>query len=243
MTLLHEQLRLNAGESPSVDSFAPNWQGGRDGVISFLYSDVGDFYARCGKPGWTIHAPISTVWSSPYPSSSSPPLTTPITMETLEEVASLDASLLAQSLSPNSFSIEPSFENYEWAYERSTYYAPIVGVEQPKILGAEVGTRGEDDWGCILFFPNFSKGTVLKIVRIRAKEDQMQALMGVAWQVGRSIEAKSMSAWNVDETLLEGLQEGERGVTGTRTDSLSAVAWYAGGPLGKWTVNEAYAWC
>lgn len=241
MTLLHEQLRLDG--VPSVDAVVPGWQGGKDGIISFLYSDVGDFYARCGKPGWTINAPISTVWTAPYPSPTSSLRTNAITMETLAEVASLDASLLAQSLPPGSFSIEPSFENYEWAYERSAYYAPILGLTQPKILGAEIGTRGEADWGCILFFPNFAKGTVLKIVRIRANAGQMQALMEVAWEVGRSIEAKSMSAWNVGDELLGGLKGGERGATGVRKDSLSAVAWYGGGKPGEWSVNEAYAWC
>jgi hypothetical protein len=244
MTLLHEQLRLGAGQDVEVDVVVPQWQGGKDGVISFLYSDVGDFYAKCGKPGWTIKSPIQTTWTAPFPPSAATPRTTPVTLSTLASVASLDAELLAQSLPPNSFSIEPSFDNYEWALARSSYYAPIMGVAQPTILGAEIGERGTSDWGCIIFFPNFSKGVVLKIVRVRANAGNIVALLEVAWDVGRSIGAEKMYGWNLEEEVLSSLKAaGGEGKTGERTDSLSAVAWYGGGEPGEWKDNESYAWC
>lgn len=256
MTLLHTAIGLplspSIDESSAVERVDEEWQGGADGTLSFLYSDVGDFYARCG-PGWHTHSPTTTTWtlsSLPLLGLTPSPFCAPISMSALHSLAAADAVLLRSDLAKNgkatAFTVEPSGANYIWRIMRSAYHGSKMGIKTPSSWGAEIGSHWTpEDWSMILYAIDYPK-KVLKILRVRANAATIGELLKVAFEAARENGCDKVVVWNLDEGLEKAVEE-FGGVREERKGELSAVAWYGEGAAGgkelDWKTNEGYAWC
>lgn len=136
---------------------------GRDAMLSFLYSDVGDFYEPYG---WTTLSPVNVTWS-PNPKTTASvagaqdlalPTTIPIKESDLARLAGIDDALLEQELSqppPSRAGLDEKARfailtqqgaAWKWAITRSKFYADKFATsnvepharEQLDIWGASI---------------------------------------------------------------------------------------------------------
>lgn len=211
MELLHAEIRTSGGDVALLqnDERAEGkpmeaWRGGKDGILSFLYSDVGDFYARAKDPGtdrgWRIQGTTTTTWDlksclSPLPKSPSaslPPPTgfksSPITSADLASIALADAALLYASLSSSipsyktRFVVEPTPGSFGWSTTRSTLALTARGLPAPTVWGFQL--RGEADkvqpteggWSYILLVMDM-RLKVAKLLRLRLASTSAKELL------------------------------------------------------------------
>lgn len=258
MSLLHAELGVSIDtkleDLHHEDTVEAAWKGGSDGALSFLYSDVGSFYASClpeegDGTGWEIRAPLQTTWdvNSYVPSTSTSTTSTTFTPVSLADLPSLvaqDVACLLASFtpdSPKSFIVEPTVDNYVWAMTRSQFYlSPGVGLSRsfsaPRCWGFQSAPKtGSDDGEFILFVPHYVKKS-LKILRLRgsARGESEKDLIDLAVKVAKECGLEKVTAWNC------GVDQGERA---ERRDSLSAVKVYGRCKEVEWRINEDYAWC
>ncbi|KAK4702359.1 G2/mitotic-specific cyclin 2, partial [Phenoliferia sp. Uapishka_3] len=258
MTSLHTFLRGSAeGSGNRTVAEESAWEGGNDAVLSTLYSDIGDYYSRCGKPGWEIISPVETTWtlsklpSQSFPSSADSSLTPiPFDLPTFTSIAEADSKLISaaldQSPGENAFAMGPTGPTYHWHLSRSIYYSTTLNLPIPTIWGFESSprTRGHPtNWSFILYTFDQPK-KALKILRLRTSatdvEESARRLLRAVFLEGKKLGVQKLLGWNIGKEVLEGLGE-ERGETREREDSLSALRWYGepGGEMGEWKVVEA----
>ncbi|ORY88617.1 hypothetical protein BCR35DRAFT_350854 [Leucosporidium creatinivorum] len=194
MSLLHEQLRRSPSPSPSPS--APVDKGGESPLLSFLYSDVGNFYSTCidrasGK-GWEVQGTERTTsWELGSAFSSRPETpegweTREITTSDLADVAKRDADVLTSSFAhPSSnpesatsnksqFLILPTPSSFSWSIARSAYSFTARGAAAPEVWGFGVSrtaaAEGKDDseeaWGYVLLGMDY-KEKKAKLLRLR----------------------------------------------------------------------------
>ncbi|ORY88604.1 hypothetical protein BCR35DRAFT_218859 [Leucosporidium creatinivorum] len=211
MELLHAELRTKGDGAELLQDDEEKdgkpleaWKGGKDGLLSFLLSDVGHFYARAKDErsgrGWRVQGTTTTTWNlaeslqtSPE-SFSTPPTppsgfhTSPITSTDLASVALADAALLHTSLSasvPSSkprFIVEPTPSSFEWSTTRSTHAFAARGLPVPSLWGfqlrgeAEGGRAAEDGWSYILLVMD-PKLKVAKLLRLRLASTSAKELV------------------------------------------------------------------
>lgn len=244
--------------------------GGRDAVLSFLFSDVGEIYSQIGN-GWHVRNSGSTIWStSSLPSSSfestslsdncelnedftavaSVNIGTEIDSKGLEHLVVEDTmemwSFLLSSCSKTlTIIIEPTFENYQWAILRSNFYAKILNRIIPNHYGLKIDCRN-----FIIFLPDYPNET-LKVLRLSCSEPDKysRTLLQSLFKAAKKMKLEKIEGWNISKEILNELNLEERGESSVlRKDSLSSLSWYGGrdGNQGKnvdWEFNEAYAWC
>jgi len=223
------------------------------GILSFLYSGVGDFYSRCGSPGWHIHHSSETYWDvqeilHDTHEDDIPP--SPIEESDFKEVASADAKQLEVEITmrskngePPAFAILPTGDEYTWLVARSKFYGRILSYNPlPRYWGVRI--PGPADFGesfAIWFFAYDKKE--LHFLRLRCTD--VAAFRRIIYAASLAAEeqgCKRMMAWNVDDGLLAASDQGGR-VTRPRTGNLAALAWYGEGGSPEWLVSEKYGWC
>ncbi|KAK4049703.1 hypothetical protein OIV83_003978 [Microbotryomycetes sp. JL201] len=244
MSTLHSKLRLDKQiVNDNIPSVSDNASKGQDAVVSFLFSDVGDFYASCGPPGWHSQGLSTTVWQlDGYPAdvSISSSLSA-VKAQDFKRVADADARIVRDDVASKgpypAFAVVLTEGTLDWTTTRATEYARQNNLPEPQIWGFETGSS------LILFSYELKRQTV-KVLRVRADCANVleQLLDGVA-AVARELGANRIVAWQVDETLVQGLPSDKQGKTADRTDSLSALAEYAGEGEIAWRINEACFWC
>lgn len=245
---------------------APEWQGGKDGALSFLFSDVGDFYGQKGL-GWSIKDRSITTWIPSDFATSTLPALTPSSISTLDQfakIAELDTLLLRAALASApavtaSFVIQPTPTIYSWLRARELFHYDHLAspscTTPPASWGAQIGTEGQEDHSFILWHLDFPK-TTLKILRYHCSplsscKDHARILLEHVNGIARTYGCDKVIAWNLPESIRLRLKEkGMQGVTTDREDSLGA-AWFYGAPgdaregagAARWIANEAYGWC
>ncbi len=270
MALLHDKLALPAGAEVREVAFdeatAVPYADGSDAVLSFLYSDVGEFYGKCGATPWKIQGvEKTTTWKvAGLPALAGlqmgkPPA--PLTAKDYARIAAADAAQLRASLAKTKptkprFIAEPTAGTYHWLEGRAKFAFTGQQLDAPTVWGFECppsDPAAAAPGSC----PSFVMFTIdpartgdegsLKVVRLHA----LSAKDGVALLLRTLEEAQKarvgkVYGWNVDAKALRMagmLDAALGGETAPRTDSLSAVASYAGLGEVEWVCNEGYAWC
>lgn len=223
-------------------------------IMSILYSDVGDYYARVKRVhpdankrvGWNIISPMHVVWPADTDFGSDAGLdakASKIHEEDLQALCEYDARLLKQEVMKAegpAFIVIPTEDQLEWELRRTKFFDelrhPPARYEHSKIdhWGCKIGDIGDEDfafavWHCDII------ANELNILRLSCKSvKQLEALLRKAQEEAISQGMRLITAWNVDEKLLEGT--GWRNEM--RKEHLSAVAWYGEGPVPAWICNE-----
>lgn len=234
-------------------------------IASVLYSDVGDFYARCTRlpmalagddpSGWHVEGATHAEWpvSTSDPALSSSSLQArPLTETHLDDVAALDSRLLMQQVdaaAEETFCILPSGAGFEWRLVRSKIYEQNLNAQGkrdglPSLAetgwGVELGSRDEpESWAFVLWAYDLAENELI-ILRLRfSSEEQLRALVAKAADAARAQKMKKVTAWNLDRKIAE--KTGARIVD--RKEHLPALAWYGEGQRPRWVNNENWAWC
>ncbi|KAH8922179.1 hypothetical protein BT69DRAFT_1282484 [Atractiella rhizophila] len=231
---------------------------GHEVVLSILYSDVGDFYTRCGQ-GWDPHSPRSTYWTvevlsalDSLPSSSPEPVSI-TTTEEIYDVCRHDARLLQQELPTQSrkdkqavFALVPTGQEVEWQNGKASLIAGHLGkTNLPTTWGVEVGKRGEEGWAFALYLPTYY-ASELVFHRLRCDSAaSFTSILKHALGVARDQGMRKIQIWNFKEEWASELPEGLRGESKDRDGALPSVAWYLDMPEGgiEWVVNEKINYC
>ncbi|KDE05087.1 hypothetical protein MVLG_04527 [Microbotryum lychnidis-dioicae p1A1 Lamole] len=274
MTLLHDQLRKNGTDGAIGSLLLQDTLSGpcgssetpfHDAETSFLYSDVGEFYAKCGDPGWHIQGRTTVEYQiaslpKPISDSNSPFKPTfpaqPITRTQFDSLAQADSSLLQLELSHQSEAsliVEPTGSTYEWLTTRSIAAFHLGGVEcASDPWGFEMGSSDDPEtWSFVVFaFDAAPKKRIVNLLRLRCarREDYALLLSKVVEHVRRIWgEQGKIVGWNVEESWIEEAQkQGLKGTTCERDEHLAAMAVYAKGFENqsiRWLKNEQYFWC
>ncbi|KAK4704519.1 hypothetical protein P7C70_g1694, partial [Phenoliferia sp. Uapishka_3] len=221
--------------------------GGKGGVVmSFLHSDVGDFYKRFG---WYIpksSTNFDTTWTveelSPSMKNTSSTNLRPLALSDLRLLLPLDTSLISSFLStpsPHSIrlAIEPTFASHESSITRALFDMNLLRptLSPPKVWGFESSVRESPNWAFLTFTLDLPR-SILRILRFRppsssSPEDStiVEALIRATVQVARECGLENVVAWNMDQGILGRISEEWRGETGERELPLAALAWYGEG--------------
>ncbi|CAA7262130.1 unnamed protein product [Cyclocybe aegerita] len=251
MALLHGQI-----SSPSSKYHSHNEQDGLSlsnsyptGILSFLYSGVGNFYSKCGAPGWHIQTSTEVYWDVVSVLSHPPDhgQVDYLTEEDFVKVAERDAFLLmeeftnrARTNEPPAFAVLPTGEEFTWLVARSKFYGQILS---PVPLPTRWGVQLDDD-NFAIWFIDYTKHE-LQFLRIRCVgAEKLSAMVYAAAAVAKEQGCGKILAWNLDERLLDDLKShGVDVKTQPRAKNLAAVAWYGPGDCPVWIANEKYGWC
>lgn len=240
MTLLHDELA-------------------KDSILSVLYSDVGDFYAKpkwrhpdsSRALGWLIISPKHVVWPVTTRQAVLQPdvhaKTLPLQREDYEDIATRDAAYIearVRDCNHPTFSLRPTAAQFSWITERAKFYDaiphPAGRGAYPRLedWGVQLGQdRDASDWAFALWTFDLFQAE-LNIIRLRCHSvQQLDAIVQHALGIAAKYGMKKVTAWNVEETLLEGNQNVER------DEHLPALAWYGDGPRPQWLYNEHWSWC
>ena len=237
LTLLHEEMA-------------------RTSTLSILYSDVGDFYSSVKRAhtqkdkqvGWKTISPMHVVWNvrTDLSNQEARPPEDPFTV--LEEsdfkiVCAFDAALLKDEIKASTeaaFMVIPTEDQIDWQLRRTRFFDdlrhPGSRYDYPKLddWGCQHGQPGDEDWAFAVWHYDVIVGE-LNILRLRCNTtEQLEAILHRAQHAARKQGMKIITAWNVDDKLLEGT--GWRNVE--RQEHLSAVAWYGEANLPRWICNE-----
>ncbi|KAF8153977.1 hypothetical protein B0H34DRAFT_719879 [Crassisporium funariophilum] len=250
MSLLHLQLAESTTASQTSDLTSSPYP---KGILSFLYSGVGDFYSRCGPPGWHIQTSTETYWTTSsllkerQSNSSDGSSAKWLTEQQFTEIAERDALLLTEELTSRSrageaqaFAVLPTGEEYTWLVARSKFYG---GILSPHPLPIHWGFQADADNFAIWFIDYVKKE--LHFLRLRCVDSlKLKSIIHAAAKVASEQGCEKILAWNLDERLLRDVQSRGEGVTHeARTKNLAAVAWYGVGECPSWLANEKYGWC
>ncbi|KAF8600196.1 hypothetical protein BDV93DRAFT_525597 [Ceratobasidium sp. AG-I] len=246
MTLIHRALAHHV--YPDLDIHIPN--GVKPATLSVLYSDVGDFYARCGptasESGWKIQTPITTTWeikgTLALLDNTIPPthdvalLSEPQVADWLDrDIPDLDN--LSRSPTAAYFAFPPRLPQ-QYLISRSAIN-PSHKQASPEAWGAHIPSKGH------FVVWSFDYGDKkLMINRLKADSDTFPMLLRAVLQVGEIQECDSAEAWNVPQALLDAAKL-LGGVAGECDDHRPAYRWYGPEHEGEviWVMNEHYSWC
>ncbi|RIA83623.1 hypothetical protein C1645_785921 [Glomus cerebriforme] len=222
--------------------------------FSFLYSDVGPvFYSR---HGWKVfeHKEIQFNIENENLNNITSDTTnvTQLSYTDIEELTKYDSSLIEKE---NEFSstiykvvVLPTFECFEWAFERSKFYAKIKGLKEPNIWGAKV-TNKEDKIIGFAFWTYSFTDKILQILRIRSSDtNTTKLLIQQAKLYASYYNFKKVTVWNPNLKIFAETAIIEGGELVDRAKSLPSLAWYNNNKGSdedkvKWILNENYAWC
>jgi hypothetical protein len=237
MSLLHEKLwprfRGTLLEGPN----AAHHEIATTGILSFLYSGVGEFYSKCGSPGWHIQTSTETYWSTASVVEEDVDLFRNfsqmlITEQDFVDIGRKDADLLRdylearsrQGLKPRQFAVLPTGDEFAWLVARSKFYGKILSDKPlPDYWGVRVvddSTNATENFA-IWFFDYVKKE--LHFLRIRCRDANVFKVITRAAAIAAKAQGcERILAWNVDEGLLSACPQGDR-VTQPRTKNLAAV--------------------
>lgn len=256
MSLLHAQLApAYEGVSHRADSTEPY----PTGILSFLYSGFGDFYSRCGLPGWHIQTSRETRWNTDdilqdvckSGAALAPIMETHFTEVAEAHARALDAELGARAREdkPRAFAVLPTGEEFQWLVARSKFYgaqAALSSRPPPSSWGVRTGKRicvSDDTDDLAIWFFDYVKKE-LQFLRLRCRDGPTLArIVHAAALAAKEQQCGRLVAWNVDEDLLNSCRQSGR-ETFDRKKNLAAVAWY--GPdkgCPERIANEKYGWC
>jgi len=252
MSLLHEKLCPRFQGTLLEGPNAAHHEIATTGILSFLYSGVGEFYSKCGSPGWHTQTSTETYWSTASVIEEDVDHSrifsqTLITEQDFVDIGRKDADLLRDYLEartrqglPREFAVLPTGDEFAWLVARSKFYGKILS---DKPLPDYWGVRVVDDTEnfAIWFFDYVKKE--LHFLRIRCWDANVfKVITRAAASAAKAQGCERMLAWNVDEGLLSACPQSDR-VTRPRTKNLAAVAWYGKGDCPEWIANEKYGWC
>ncbi|KAJ3513692.1 hypothetical protein NLJ89_g2808 [Agrocybe chaxingu] len=219
------------------------------GILSFLYSGVGDFYSRCGDPGWHIQTSTEVYWDVESVLSHSPDhgKVDYLTEDDFVRVAQRDALLLTEELTtrarnnqPQAFAVLPTGEEFAWLVARSRFYGKILSpVPLPMHWGIQL-----DDNNFAIWFIDYTKHE-LQFLRTRCVDGKkLMVMVHAAAIVAKQQGCQKILAWNLNERLLdESKLCGVDVMAQPRRKNLAAVAWYGSGSCPAWITSEKYGWC
>jgi hypothetical protein len=153
----------------------------------------------------------------------------------------LQHEILASAM-PSAFGILPSDEQLRWPIARCKFYDifrhPASRYSHPFIdkWGCEYGQPDDPDWAFAIWSYDISENTLI-ILRMRCNSSkQLDAIVELAREAAIEQGMKTITAWNVDNSLLQGLESPGRKME--RKEHLPAMAWYGQGPRPEWLCNE-----
>ena len=192
--------------------------------ISVLYSDVGpQFYDKNG--GWkSVDAfELELKASEAFHGIENP---TSISLERAIEAIERDARRVREEFATMAdcdatvVQLIPQYGELEWAHMRGKHAAERFKVEVGDIVGAEVSTPRDEDWGYILWFHEFKESS-LTVLRLRepASDFSLLGLLQAALDEARRCHLSKITMWTSSRRLetLTGCQ-----IT-CRTSSLPAL--------------------
>ncbi|KAF8513443.1 hypothetical protein BU17DRAFT_53279 [Hysterangium stoloniferum] len=258
MRLLHYILAPpgSLGVFPEQWGAPPACEGLGDARCSVLYSDVGNFYSRCGPAplttGWEIRSPVGTTWTPEHVTGLE---------ESAEEFEFLseeecrllwedDATYIAEQLSklpsssPTRFTFLPSQGVAAFLISRALAEEPLL----PKVSMDRWGVRLIQTGGPPPAYATWTldmeltKPPVIVVTRLRATPESFPSLLRGLLAEALRINAKAIEVWNLDTGLAD-VAANMGGKTAARTqDHLSAVAWYGSESQHEveWAFNEKY---
>lgn len=247
MVLLHEKLALIAD-------------------ISVLYSSIGNFYAGTKREhqnaakavGWNLVSPYHVTWqvgellsreANTSDSSATKQEATKLEETDFDAALQIDADLLIEKVrkSPEAsvFTIIPTQDQIDYALISCKFLDQLrfppsrENFPHYDVFGCQIGRSGDRDWA----FAIWRYGpvhNVLAILRLRCNNaTQLRVILQTAGKAAAQQGISTITAWNVDEALLEGT-----GWSNVRRDNhLDALAWYGDGEQPKWLCNENWAHC
>jgi hypothetical protein len=222
--------------------------------FSFLFSDIGSvFYSR---HGWKVYEHKEIQFNIENENLNT------ITFDTnnitqlssytdVEQLTKYDCSLIEKEIETGSANYKivvlPTFDCFEWTFERSKFYASAKGLNEPNIWGVKVTNIDDEVIGFAIWTYNFND-KILQILRIRSPDtNTTKLLIQQAKLCANSYNFKKVTVWNpnlklfTESTIIEG------GELIERTKAIPSLAWYNNkGPNEddvKWVLNEHYAWC
>ena len=192
--------------------------------ISVLYSDIGpQFYDKNG--GWKsvdafeLELKASKVFHGIENSTS-------ILLEHAKEAIERDVRRLREEFATMGdceatvVQLIPQYGELEWAHIRGKHAAERFKVEVGDIVGVEVSTPRDEDWGYILWFHEFKESS-LTVLRLRepASDSSLLGLLQAALDEARRCQLPKITIWTSSQRLetLTGCQ------INRRTSSLPAL--------------------
>lgn len=251
MRLLHHVLASPSAVSPFPPEWGsppdrPEWL--EDGLLSVLYSDVGDFYTHYGptphNPGWSPTERRSTIWK--IQDTASEPTPCPAALMNELELANLlrrDDDLIRWELTQEDTSTArwtflPGDGQMDFLIKRFTGSRSWVAEARSEAsFGAYL--PGDSLRYAAWTFEMRPEPSRLIICRIRlgsekGAEESFRTLVQAALSCARQIGVKQVEVWNLSDTLQK-IASDFGAVTMERDDHWPCVAWY--GPP-----DEAHEW-
>lgn len=192
--------------------------------FSVLYSDIGPrFYDKNG--GWkSVDAfELELKASNVFLEIETP---TSISLERAKEGIERDARRVSEEFATLAecdatvVQLIPQYGELEWAHMRGKHAAERFKVEVGDIVGAEVSTPSDEDWGYILWFHEFKESS-LTVLRLRepASDSSLLGLLQVALDGARRCHLSKVTIWTSSRRLetLTGCQ------IASRTSSLPSL--------------------
>ncbi|KDN53581.1 hypothetical protein K437DRAFT_252948 [Tilletiaria anomala UBC 951] len=265
MKLLHGQIQ--PASPPSIGIVEETGRYGKDGILSFLFSDVGKFYEPLG---WHVNKADQLEWGMQAIISAKAPSTTAVTEADIPALATADESVLRQEIAQPAprhlggpqavrFTLsDPQGLAWRWSIARSKFYASRAG-RSPTVWGARV--EGLSNAFAVWAY-NYQPNTLeLIFLRLRfSSREELLALVAAARAAASKEGLKRIVAWNVD-LVAAGVADAENPTVAdaerltselaganlvTRTSkSLPCIAWYGAEHGGKvdWIACEKGWWC
>jgi hypothetical protein len=247
LSLLHYALAPHVYPYSGVDIEIP--PSVRPAAFSTLYSNIGNYYERCGpctgEPGWKIVSPISTIWKIPEAIFSLTNYSSPSIDIELLSAKGVNA-LLALDI--------PDWSDLPRA-GATTYvaFAPSAALTLESITWSAIHplhSKSPDTyWGAHIPFRNhfitwafdYDHPRTLLVTRLKADVTTLPTLLLAALRTGERKGCQLAEAWNMPEDLRE-VASLMGGMTGTRDARLPALKWYGPKPASNivWVMNEAY---
>lgn len=226
------------------------------GIMSVLYSDVGDYYSRVRRhhsdpalaTGWEITGARHVVWpvekQSPAVTESKNTAFRKLQEEDLDKICNRDAELLCEEVKASSaasaFAILPTKDQMNWPILRTKFYDnfrhPASRSSFPHIddWGCQSGNPASSEWAFAIWSYNFNE-RALTILRLRCTTaEQLKEIVRRAQEAALQQGMDLVTAWNVDERVLAGT--GWQNVESK--EHLPAMAWYGTGDRPDWLCNE-----
>jgi hypothetical protein len=248
LSLLHYALAPHVHPQPDITIDIP--LSVLPASFSTLYSDIGNYYERCGpsaeESGWKITSPISTTWEIPEALSlidgSQHFAMSHIKVHKLyeEEVTALlasdipDFNCLPRTIGTTYIAFAPSAPLNQHLITRSIMN-PQHRRSESTYWGAHIPSTNH----FISWSYDYGSPRTLQITRFKADSDTFLALLLAALQAGQSQGCQMAEAWNMPKEFQQ-MVESSGGMTGKRARHLPAFHWYGPKPVKDtvWLMNE-----
>ena len=137
MRWLHDKLSIASPELP--DTAMPEEYGRQDGFLSFLFSDIGEFYAPLG---WQTTEPYDVTWNlsdlRDWVGAVPDERATTIDLDQTKAIANMDTLQTIQELTPGTFAVRLTGDEMAWFAIRSEFAGRCFG-KQPSVWGSCLG--------------------------------------------------------------------------------------------------------